>query len=392
MVTKHPAWVLLATVIGMGIVALPTVSLHLALPDDGSGQLSSTKRQAYDLLAGSFGPGFNGPLIVTVSAPPAGLKAAMGTVVAQLNTLPQQPKAAPAGASVDGTLGVVQVIPATGPSSLLTQDLVNDIRARTPGWEAATGSTIAVTGQTAVAIDVSEKLGGALPVYLLIVVGLALILLLLIFRSIVVPVKAALGFLLSVGVSFGAVVAVYQWGWLGAVFNTGNATTPSIISFLPILLIGVLFGLAMDYQVFMVSGMREAYVHGADARAAVIEGFDAGSRVVTAAAIIMTSVFAGFILAPDTIIASIGFALGIGVLADAFLVRMTIVPAVMTLLGGAAWYIPRWLDKALPSVDIEGEKLLTRLRADSGGNSAAPGEPAPRPGSDALPAPAPDRS
>lgn len=349
MVTKHPGWVLLATVIGMGIVALPTARLHLALPDDGSGQLSSTKRQAYDLLADSFGPGFNGPLIVTVSAPPTGLKTAVGAVVAQLNTLPQQPKAAPAGASADGTFGVVQVIPATGPSSLLTQDLVNDIRARTPGWEAATGSKIAVTGQTAVAIDVSEKLGNALPVYLLIVVGLALILLLLIFRSIVVPVKAALGFLLSVGVSFGAVVAVYQWGWLGAVFNTGNATTPSIISFLPILLIGVLFGLAMDYQVFMVVGIREAYVHGADARAAVIEGFNAGSRVVTAAGIIMTSVFSGFILAPDTIIASIGFSLGIGVLADAFLVRMTIVPALMTLLDRTAWYIPRWLDKVLPA-------------------------------------------
>ena len=163
----------------------------------------------------------------------------------------------------------------------------------------------------------------------------------------------------------GAVVAVYQWGWLGAIFGTGNTTTPSIISFLPIILIGVLFGLAMDYQVFMVSGMREAYVHGADARPAVVRGFTAGSRVVTAAAIIMTSVFSGFILAPDAIIASIGFALGIGVLADAFLVRMTIVPAVMTLLGKTAWYIPQWLDRVLPSVDIEGEKLLATLRADA---------------------------
>lgn len=140
----------------------------------------------------------------------------------------------------------------------------------------------------------------------------------------------------------------------------------------------------MDYQVFMVAGMREAYVHGADARAAVIEGFDAGSRVVTAAAIIMTSVFSGFILAPDTIIASIGFAPGIGVLADAFLVRMTIVPAVMTLLGRTAWYIPRWLDKVLPSVDIEGEKLLTKLRADSGADQPHLQGPAPRCGSSAL--------
>jgi len=364
MVTRRPALVLGATVVGMLIIAVPAIKLHLALPDDGSGRVTSTKRQAYDLLAGSFGPGFNGPLIVTVSAPPQSLKTALGTVVSDINGLPEKPKAAAAGVSADGTLGVVQVIPATGPSNVLTQDLVNDLRARAPGWEATTGSQIAVTGQTAVAIDVSGKLGSALPVYLLIVVGLALILLLLIFRSIVVPVKAALGFLLSVGVSFGAVVAVYQWGWLGGIFNVD---TPSpIISFLPILLIGVLFGLAMDYEVFMVSGMREAFVHGADARRAVVGGFNAGSRVVTAAAIIMTSVFAGFILAPDTIIASIGFALAVGVLADAFLVRMTIVPAVMTLLGKKAWYIPRWLDKALPSVDIEGDKLLRKLRQESG--------------------------
>ena len=373
MVTRRPALVLIATVVGMGIIALPTAKLHLALPDDGSGKVTSTKRQAYDLLAGSFGPGFNGPLIVTVSAPPEKLKSAIGTVVTDINGLPEKARAAAAGVSKDGTLGVVQVIPATGPSNLLTQDLVNDLRARAPGWETATGSDIAVTGQTAVAIDVSEKLSNALPVYLLIVVGLALVLLLLIFRSIVVPVKAALGFLLSVGVSFGAVVAVYQWGWLGGLFNVD---TPSpIISFLPILLIGVLFGLAMDYQVFMVSGMREAYVHGADAKRAVIGGFTAGSRVVTAAAIIMTSVFSGFILAPDTIIASIGFALGIGVLADAFLVRMTIVPAVMTLLGKAAWYIPRWLDKVLPSVDIEGEKLLEKLRSDAQLDGDGPRQP-----------------
>jgi RND superfamily putative drug exporter len=378
MVTRRPALVLIVTVIGMGIIALPTTKLHLALPDDGAGKVGTTKRDAYDLLAGSFGPGFNGPLIVTVSAPPAGLKAAMTQVAADVNALPEKPRAAAAAASADGTLGVVQVIPATGPANVRTQDLVNDLRAKTPGWEAATGSVIAVTGLTAVQIDVSEKLSSALPIYLLIVVGLALILLLLIFRSIVVPIKAAFGFLLSVGVSFGAVVAVYQWGWLGAIFGTGTASSPSIISFLPILLIGVLFGLAMDYQVFMVSGMREAYVHGAEAKRAVVGGFSAGSRVVTAAAIIMTSVFSGFILAPDTIIASIGFALGVGVLADAFLVRMTIVPAVMTLLGNTAWYIPRWLDKILPSIDIEGEKLLQKLRADAdaaGTTDREPGDP-----------------
>lgn len=383
MITKQPALVLIVTIVAMVVVAIPTTKLHLALPDDGSAQVDSTQRKAHDLLAGSFGPGFNGPLIVTVSAEPAALKSAVSSVVGDLNALPDKPIAVPAAVSPDGTFGVLQVIPASGPSDVRTEDLVNEIRAKSPAWGAAVGASIGVTGQTAIAIDVSEKLASALPIYLVIVVGLALVLLLLIFRSIVIPVKAALGFLLSVGVSFGAVVAVFQWGWLGAIF--GVDTPSPIISFLPILLIGVVFGLAMDYQVFMVSGMREAHVHGADAKKAVVGGFNAGSRVVTAAAIIMTSVFAGFMLAPDAIIASIGFAFRIGVLADAFLVRMTIVPAVMTLLGRRAWYIPAWLEKILPRVDIEGEALLERLRAGvhtPKHKKAAnrPGEPDSRPG------------
>ncbi len=374
MVTKYPVLVLLGVIVVMGVIAVPTTKLHLALPDDGQAKTTTTKRQAYDLLANSFGPGFNGPLVVTVATDPARMKQALGTVVAAVSAQPGQPLAAPGGVSADGKLGIVQVIPKTGPSDLRTQDLVTAIRGQAASLDAQIGGTVLVTGQTAVAIDVSEKLSNALPEYLLIVVGLALILLLLIFRSIVVPVKAALGFLLSVGVSFGAVVAVYQWGWLSFLF--GVDTPGPIISFLPILLIGVLFGLAMDYEVFMVSGMREAYVHGGEPRAAVVKGWTAGSRVVTAAAIIMTSVFAGFMLAPDTIIASIGFALGFGVLADAFLVRMTLVPAVMTLLGRTAWYIPRWLDKILPSVDIEGEKLLQHLESvQPHGRHAAPEGP-----------------
>lgn len=374
MVTKYPVLVLLGVIVVMGVIAVPTTKLHLALPDDGQAKTTTTKRQAYDLLANSFGPGFNGPLVVTVATDPARMSHALGTVVAAVSAQPGQPLAAPGGVSADGKLGILQVIPKTGPSDLQTQDLVTAIRGQAASLDAQIGGTVLVTGQTAVAIDVSEKLSNALPEYLLIVVGLALILLLLIFRSIVVPVKAALGFLLSVGVSFGAVVAVYQWGWLSFLF--GVDTPGPIISFLPILLIGVLFGLAMDYEVFMVSGMREAYVHGGEPRAAVVKGWTAGSRVVTAAAIIMTSVFAGFMLAPDTIIASIGFALGFGVLADAFLVRMTLVPAVMTLLGRVAWYIPRWLDKILPSVDIEGEKLLQHPESEEPhGRHAAPEDP-----------------
>jgi RND superfamily putative drug exporter len=177
----------------------------------------------------------------------------------------------------------------------------------------------------------------------------------LVFRSLLVPVKATLGFLLSIAATFGAVVAVFQWGWLADLL--GVQQTGPIISFLPIFLVGIVFGLAMDYQVFLVTRMREEYVHGTAPREAVVAGFGHGARVVTAAAIIMISVFAGFVLSPESIVKSIGFALGVAVLFDAIVVRMTIVPAVMTLVGRAAWWLPRWLDRILPDVDVEGEKL-----------------------------------
>ncbi len=366
MITKRPALVLIVGVLGLGIIAIPTLSLYLGLPDDGTAAPDTTKREAYDLISGSFGPGINGPLLITVSVDdPADMATALPATAQAIQAGSDDVMLAlPGQVSTDGTFGIVTVVPKSGPSDEATQELVHSLRDGAPALGQQVGATLAVTGLTAAAIDVSDKLADALPIYLLIVVGLALVLLLLIFRSVVVPVVAALGFLLSIGVSFGAVVAVYQWGWLSGIF--GVDTPAPIISFLPILLIGVLFGLAMDYQVFMVSGMRESYVHGADAKRAVVSGFTAGSRVVTAAGIIMASVFAGFILAPDTIIASIGFALAIGVLVDAFVVRMTLTPAVMILLGKAAWYLPRWLDKALPNVDIEGEKLLASLRAAAG--------------------------
>ena len=359
-VTRRPVTVLVAGVLAMGVLAIPVISLHLALPDDGRAAPTTEKRQAYDMLAEAFGPGFNGPLIVTVEPEdPSQIQQVQAAVAKAIGQLPGVVAATPSAASKDGTIGIVTVVPATGPSDPATEDLVHQIRAVAPQLGTTVGATIAVTGQTALQIDVSDKLAKALPIYLAIVIGLALILLLLVFRSIVVPIKAAIGFLLTIGVSFGAVVAVYQWGWLSSIF--GVHTPGPIISFLPILLIGVLFGLAMDYEVFLVSGMRESFVHsGQDsdgARRAVRQGFSHAARVVVAAAIIMTSVFFGFVLAPDAVIASIGFALGIGVLVDAFLVRMTLVPAAMTLLDRKAWYLPKWLDKILPNVDVEGAKL-----------------------------------
>ncbi len=358
-VTRYPALVLVGGIVALGAAAIPTTQLHLGLPDDGSKPLDSTARQAYDLLAEGFGAGVNGTIIVTVDATdPAALGPAVQAAVQAIQATGDVIAVTPFAQAADGTFAAINVVPTSAPGDQATEDLVHEIRDSADGIAASTGATLQVTGQTALGIDVSEKLAAALPVYLIIVVGLALVLLMLVFRSIVVPIKAALGFLLSVGASFGAVVAIYQWGWFGIVETPSN-----IVSFLPILLIGVLFGLAMDYEVFLVAGMRESFVHGEEPKAAVRSGYAHGSRVVIAAAIIMTSVFAGFILAPDTIIASIGFALGIGVLFDAFVVRMTIVPALMTLLGRFAWYLPAWLQKSLPNVDIEGEQLLQQLDA-----------------------------
>lgn len=254
----------------------------------------------------------------------------------------------------NGTVGIIQVIPASAPSNKATSSLIERLRDESEKSKlvADSGATLAVTGSTALQNDINEKLATALPQYLAVVVGLSLILLVIAFRSILVPLKATLGFLLSVLAMFGAVVAVFQWGW----FGIADAPGP-IVSFIPIISIGILFGLAMDYEFFLVSGMHEEYVRTKDAQGAVVRGFGAGSKVVTAAAVIMISVFAGFITNHDVTIQAIGFGLAFGILVDAFLVRMTIVPAVMSLIGKAAWWIPSWLDKRLPHVAIEGEDV-----------------------------------
>ena len=226
----------------------------------------------------------------------------------------------------------------------------------------------AVTGFTAVGIDISDRLGAALVPFGILVVGLSLVLLTMVFRSVAVPIKATVGFLLSVGAAFGATAMVFEYGWLGSVFNVEQ--TAPVISFLPILLMGILFGLAMDYEVFLVSRMREEYVHQvaragapskAIARAAVENGFVASSRVVVAAAVIMLSVFGAFVPEGDGPIKTIGFGLAVGVFVDAFVVRMTLVPAVLTLLGTKAWWLPRWIDRRLPSFDVEGEGLAHQV-------------------------------
>ncbi|GIF77197.1 MMPL family transporter [Asanoa siamensis] len=349
--------VILVGIVGLGALALPAADMRLALPDAGSGPEGTPARVAADLVAEGFGPGFNGRLTLVVSSDsPETTAAAVQQVGPVLQGTPNLLTVTPPTLSGDQRTALLGIIPKEGPTAASTETLVHDVRAKTHGLG---GADVAVTGQTAVGVDVSEKLADALPIYLLIVVGLSVLLLMLVFRSILVPIKAALGFLLTVGATFGITVWIFQDGHLADL--VGLSTPGPLISFLPILLVGILFGLAMDYEVFLVSRMREDHVHGADAQEATIAGMGHGARVVTAAALIMISVFAGFVLIDDPIIKSIGFALALGVAIDAFVVRMTIVPAVMSLLGRGAWWLPRWLDRALPNVDIEGEKLRAEL-------------------------------
>ncbi|MFD8966905.1 MMPL family transporter [Streptomyces sp. NPDC059568] len=361
-VTRHPWKMLLSSVIVLGVLAVPALSLRLTLPDDSMAAPGSTQRVAYDTLSKGFGPGFNGPLTVVVDARAGDdPKSAAEDTATMLSRIDDIAIIRPAVFNKAGDVALITAVPGSSPTSRATVDLVADIRDRSAAVEKDSGAQLMVTGTTAVNIDVSAKLGAAMVPYLAIVVGLALILLLLVFRSVLLPLKAALGFLLSVVATLGVLVAVFQWGWLKDLFGVDE--TAPIVSLLPILLIGVVFGLAMDYEVFLVSGMREAYVHGATPTEAIVTGFRHGARVVTAAAVIMISVFAGFLLDDVALVKSIGMGLATAVLFDAFVVRMTIVPAVMTLLGARAWALPAWLDRALPNVDVEGEKLRRILDA-----------------------------
>ncbi|MDF3140513.1 MULTISPECIES: MMPL family transporter [unclassified Streptomyces] len=349
-------WLTVLAVAGILVaLALPAADLRLALPDNASAPVSSTERKAYDVVSDKFGPGFNGPLLVLTETHD-GPGAQAGTQAAQeLRDLKGVKAVLPPQPTRDPAQTVIQVIPETGPDSARTDRLVRDIRAAAPDIRETTGASVAVTGTTAVNIDVSNRLSDSLLPFMAIVVGLSLILLTMVFRSLVIPLKAAVGFLLSVAASLGTVVALFQWGWLADLF--GLAHTGPVVSFLPIILIGVLFGLAMDYEVFLVSGMREEWVHTGRARRSVIDGARHSVRVVTAAALIMFTVFAGFFPLDDALIKPIAFALAVGVAIDAFAVRMTLVPAVLALAGRHAWWLPAWLDRVLPDLDVEGTSL-----------------------------------
>ncbi|TPW78232.1 MMPL family transporter [Schumannella sp. 10F1B-5-1] len=371
LVTKVPALAIVLVVGILGVAAIPAADLQLALPNAGHDPKDTTARQAYDTVADKFGPGKNGPLVVvldiTQTTDPLGDLKKIGDRLADVKGVAEVGAGVP-NETVD--TGIIQLTPTTAPDDQRTSELVQRLRGLAPEIEKDFDTPMQVSGATAVQIDVSNRLDSALLPFGILVVGLSVILLALVFRSIVVPIKAAVGFLLSVLAAFGVVVAVFQWGWGAELLH---AEPGPILSFMPVLLMAILFGLAMDYEVFLVSGMREDYVHGSVgkpdserkqiAKRAVVTGFRGAARVVTAAALIMFFVFAAFVPEGMGVIKVIALGLAVGIAVDAFLVRMTLVPAVMALFHRRAWYLPRWLDRILPDVDIEGAGLAVH-RAD----------------------------
>ena len=367
LVTRHPIVTLVGATLLLAVAALPVLDLELGLPDAGEEAEASPARQAYDMLADGFGPGFNGPIVVLVDAAEGDLATAVSVVTQELAVL-DVAYVAPPMPNPQGDAALVVVIPQTAPNTPATTALVRAIRDLRPDVEARTGTDLWVTGAAAANVDISGRLADALPVFLLIVVGLAFLLLMIAFRSLVVPLTAVGGFLLAVAAALGATVAVYQWGWLSELF--GGVKPAPLVNFMPIVMVGVMFGLAMDYQVFLVSRMREEYVHGTPPRDAVRAGFAHGARVVLAAALIMISVFTSFVFGGESVIAPVAFALAAGVVMDALVVRMCAIPAVMALLGRTAWWLPRWLDRVLPNIDLEGSRIARAPVAD-----VAPAEP-----------------
>ncbi|MFP5415312.1 MAG: MMPL family transporter, partial [Actinomycetes bacterium] len=358
-VTRAPVVTIAVVVALLGAATLPAQYLQLALPNSGQNHPEAPDRITFDVISERFGVGYNGPLVITgsivESTDPLRIVDAIRDDVEQVPGVKMVAMAVP---NPNADTALIQVIPETGPDDPATTELVHALRALAPTWERELGVSMAVTGYTAIAIDVSTQLANALLPFGIFVVGLSLVLLAIVFRSIWVPVKAALGYLLSVGAAFGLIALVFNLG-IGREFVNLHEPLP-VISFLPIILMGILFGLAMDYEVFLTSRMREEFVHGNHTNPTE-EGFVHSAKVVVAAAVIMIAVFAFFIPEGVGVIKPIAFGLAAGVAVDAFLVRMTLGPAVMKLLHGRAWWLPRWLARRMPHMDAEGEALTHQL-------------------------------
>lgn len=367
LVLARPLLTLITGTLALLAVAAPMSQMRLGLPDASNYPSDSAAYKSYALIKDKFGEGMSAPL-VAVAHTPANMseEQAQQAQIDIASAVKERGGAnvqavVPGGMTDDRTLMIFQVIPAHSASSVETEELVHELRAVTVPVQGSEVS-LGIAGQTSGNIDVSEVLAQKLPLYLGVVMGLSFLVLILVFRSIMVPLVASVGFLFSVLASFGAVVAIYQLGFMSALFGVDHPGP--VLSFLPTLLIGILFGLAMDYQMFLVTGMREAYVHGKDAVTAIVSGYNHAVRVVVAAAIIMISVFGGFIFADSTMIRPMGFGLAFGVLVDAFIVRMTLTPAIMALLGDKAWWMPKWLDRLTPNMDVEGAGLSEKIQRE----------------------------
>ncbi|REE87431.1 membrane protein YdfJ [Paenibacillus taihuensis] len=358
-VTKRPLLVSFVSIALLATITVPFTHINLGLPSDGTMKSTDmTERRAFDLLTEGYGVGVNASLVIgaQVANPTEATAGDIAKIKDEISGLADVQTITPPFPGPSGKLYLMTVMPKSGPDDTKTKDLVKAIRDLSSRTQAENGIELLVTGTTAMNIDIANKLNDALPVFAALIVVLAYVILVLVFRSIFIPLKAVLGFLLSLGATLGFVVFVVQDGHLNSFF--GFPATSPILAFMPVILIGILFGLAMDYEIFLVSKMREVYAHTGDARKAILDGVRDSGKVVTAAGLIMISVFIGFMLAPDAIIKSMGLALAFGVLFDAFVVRMTLVPAVMSLMGKSAWYMPRWLDRILPNIDVEGESIL----------------------------------
>ncbi|MEV6557187.1 MMPL family transporter [Nocardia sp. NPDC051756] len=369
---KAPAVALVLSVVVLGLLALPATNMNLGLPGEDSMPKTSTVRKAYELRTAGFGEGSNGVLQVAVDladVPADKRAAALAALHDELASSPDMDYVTEARMSQDGLGALINGVPKSGPNDQSTKDLVRDARAAEGRLESQYGMKYGITGTTAIYADIDHVLLGKIVPYMAIVAGAAFILLILVFRSILVPLTAALGFLLSMAATFGATVLIFQEGKLGLIQDPR-----AIVSFLPIMLVGLVFGLAMDYQVFLVTRMREEYVHGKPPKEAMISGYHHGARVVTSAAVIMISVFGSFLLETDVTAKMMGFALAAGVLFDAFIVRMVLIPSLLALMGEWAWWMPKWLDKIVPDIDVEGAKLFALRGQPTPGETKLPAD------------------
>ncbi len=358
-VVRRRVPVVVVGVLALGALCIPVASMDLGLPGAGSNPTSDTSRRAYDLTTAHFGAGYNATLTVVAEDVTAAAPAA--TISTAISRLPGV--SASSVVVVTNGIALIQVVPTTGPADAATADLVHRIRDDRSALEGTTGAHLLVGGLTATNIDVSAKLGAALPLFLITIAVLAFVLLTFAFRTILVPIKSILGFLLSAGAALGAQVAVFQWGWGAHLLGVQPGQT---LSFLPVILLAIMFGLSSDYEVFVVSRIKEQFTKTGDARGAVVLGTGQSTRVVSAAALIMASIFLSVMFGGTPTIKAVGFSFAVGVFIDAFVVRLTLVPAVMAIVGARIWYHPRWFARLVPDPDIEGERLEALL---AGGDS-----------------------